>query len=112
MKYNSIYSPQVAEDSELDTYYLGEPLSHTIARALEEGTGVSAEVTQIYDEPDTDEVDPACDIRTDRFAVAEHAIYQRTAAAVMSDQAQRVATPEPAESTPPDATSEPSDSTK
>lgn len=79
------------EDMALETYP-GELLSDTIARAMDNGVSPEMGAPVIYDEDEEYGIDPDCDIRTDRFLIAEMAEHQRSAAEAMSQQAEVVQT--------------------
>lgn len=68
-----------------------ERLADFIARSVEEGVGITPERSLMYDEDDDNDftVDPSCDIRTDRFDLAEH-----LQASVSSRSAQSIVTPD------------------
>lgn len=66
-----------------------ERLSDFIERSIIEGVGISPERSLIYDDLDDDDftVDPSCDIRTDRFDLAErlqHDVSSRAAQSVIT----------------------------
>lgn len=75
--------------------YEGEMLKVTLARALMNGAPIDSSSEVFYDDEDdvdSDDfsVDPVTDIRTDRFAVAEHSLYDspRSTASHMTSQAE------------------------
>lgn len=84
----SPFSPDYSSNEELvPLVYPGELLSDMIQRAISQGVNPEATVSLQYDEDDSDEIDPDCDIRTDFFALAENAEAQRTASRVMTEKA-------------------------
>lgn len=74
--------------------YEGERLCLTLARALMNGAPIDATSQPFYDDDDVIDsddfvVDPATDIRTDRFSLAEAALFEhpRSVASSMTDSA-------------------------
>ncbi|UPW40935.1 hypothetical protein [Sigmofec virus UA08Rod_6079] len=74
--------------------YPGESLADVIEKALLNGVPGDLGSPVDYDDEDSSEfaVDPYCDIRTDRFLLAELAEHGRQAAQMMTDSANNVDT--------------------
>lgn len=87
MKKRIVPEPYVGCIDSLDPPYPSELLSDLIQRALDQGVSPEVTVSLMYDDADSLDIDPDCDIRTDRFAIAEASERQRSAAKAMSDAA-------------------------
>lgn len=70
--------------------YPGERLCDVILRSRLENVSLDASAPLLFDDDGVDDVDPSSDIRTDRFALAETAEHQRSAAIEMTKRADAV----------------------